>query len=610
MEAVLEQMPSGVLIAEAPSGRLLLFNGEGARILRHSMPPVNATGDYAQFRGQHADGRPYAPDDYPLVRALTRGETIRHEDLIYLRGDGSTALLSVNASPIRNVEGHIVAAVATFHDITERRRERDALRRQSQLINLSHDAVITATPDRVITGWNAGAQETYGWTAAEATGRVIHHFLHTRGPLATAEIDGVLQREARWDGELAHVRKDGAEITVESSQALMRDEQGRPAAILEINRDVTGRKRAEEVHYNAQKLESIGLLAGGIAHDYNNLLTGILGNASLILPGADLETCERVEAIMKGAQKAADLTRQLLAYAGKARFVVRELDLPALVRGMADLIRVSVPRHIEFRYDLRPARVRADEGNMQQVVMSLATNAAEAIGEGQDGVVAIATGVETLDSPPAAALGETLPPGSYAYLEVSDNGCGMDEATRARIFDPFFTTKFLGRGLGLAAVAGIVRSHHGAIRITTTPGQGSTFRVLCPAVQAPAGEPRRGVLVVDDEDSVRDILQRVLESRGFSVACARDGREALALLDESGGAVALVVLDVVMPGMGGSEALEAIRTRHPGVKVLLTSGYSEEEVHRLCRGAGRAAFIQKPYTAQQLGAKIRGVLES
>ena len=243
MEAVLDQMPSGVIMAEAPTGRIVLVNNEGERLLRQAVARVCTLEEYRVFHAEHPDGRPYETHEFPLVRSLTSGETVHQEDMIYRRGDGSVAVLAINAAPIRDAAGRIIAAVCTFHDITERRKERDALRRQARLLNLSHDAIITLTAERMVTAWNTGAEETYGWTAAEAGGKLVHRLLRTAG---FEEIDAVLLRYGRWEGELRHTRKDGSEIVLESCQALVRDDRGRPAAILEINRDITARKQAEE----------------------------------------------------------------------------------------------------------------------------------------------------------------------------------------------------------------------------------------------------------------------------------------------------------------------------------------------------------------------------
>ena len=734
MEAVLNQLPLGVAVAEAPEGKLILFNEQGLRILGRAAPHAGEIAGHAEFQLLHPDGTRFRPEEHPLARARHDGEVTDQREIPCRRGDGSIITLSISAAPIRDARGRIVAGVSAFVDFTGRREERETLRRQSELIDLSRDAIVTATPDRVITGWNPGAEDTYGWTAAEAAGQITHRLLATSSLVPPEEIDAALMREGRWDGELLHTRKDGAVIVVDSRQVLIRNERGEPAGFLEINRDITGRKRAEEalreseqwlkfsqdatglgmrdwdlatnvsrcseqfarlygldperraitcdewitlvhpddreavtariaaalegrvpyelefralrpdgamrwigvkgaifrnaagkalrvigahfditerkaaeeVHHSAQKLESIGLLAGGIAHDFNNLLTGVLGNASLVQSEAPPQLAERIEAIITGAQKAADLTRQLLAYAGKGRFVVRELDLSAVVREMTGLLRVSIPKHIELKRTLHPVLVKADAGQIQQVVMNLAINAAEAIGEAH-GTVLLSTGVREVAAPLRGSVGESLEPGMYACIEARDTGAGMDPETRARIFDPFFSTKFVGRGMGLAAVAGIVRSHQGAITVESEPGNGSTFRVLLPAVAVPQS-PRPAVLVVDDEASVRDFIERVLERRGYCVYTAADGREALALLEQHGREISLVVLDVVMPVMGGGETLTAIRERRPDLEVLLTSGYSEDEVERLCGGSGKAEFIQKPYTAQQLADKVAAVI--
>ncbi|HWQ53680.1 MAG TPA: PAS domain-containing protein [Bryobacteraceae bacterium] len=737
METVFNQLPLGVMLVEAPSGKVILFNQYGQDVLRRPAARIGGVPDWGQLAAIHPDGTPYRPEELPHIRALNGEESIEQQDLLYRRTDGSVVTLSVSAAPIRSGAGNVIAAVAAFYDVTERRRERDILERQSQLLNLSRDAVITATPNRIITGWNTGAEETYGWTAAEAIGKPMHELLSTSALVPAPEIDAALVREDRWEGELIHVRKDGIGLILDSRQVLVRDERGVPAGILEINRDVTERKRAEEAlreseqwlkfsqeaagvglrdwdlitgvsrcseqflrlygldtrqrtmtyeqwmslihpddreptaarveaalegrapyelefravrgdgevhwigvkatifrdehgkavrligahfditdrkrseeaHHNAQKLESIGLLAGGIAHDFNNLLTGILGNASLVQADVPPAAADRVDAIMIGANKAADLTRQLLAYAGKGRFVVRDTDLATVVREMTDLLRVSIPRHIEVRSSLERVTVRADAGQLQQVIMNLVTNAAEAIGEAHGGTVSISTGVQRLDAPLTGSVGQTLAPGTYAFLEVADNGGGMDQETRTRIFDPFFTTKFLGRGLGLAAVAGIVRSHQGAITMESEPGKGSALRVLFPAVPALLPPVKPAVLVVDDEESVRDFLIRVLEARGYAVDCASNGREALSRLNERERDIGLVLLDVVMPVMGGGETLDRIRSRRPDLKVLLTSGFSEDEVQRLCGARANVWFIQKPYTAQQIAEKVEAVLD-
>lgn len=383
--------------------------------------------------------------------------------------------------------------------------------------------------------------------------------------------------------------------------------------------DLTEHKRLERQLLAAQKMESVGVLAGGIAHDFNNLLTGIMGNIGLTLetlspmdPGRD-----QLQDALRGCQRAADLTSQLLAYAGKGRFLIRRLDLSQTVSAMSRLIRASVPRKIEIRMDLAGdlPLVEADTAQLQQLAMNLAANAAEAIGD-QPGEVRISTGIETVDSGSMREFvdSEELAPGPHVYLEVRDTGCGMDEAARAKIFDPFYTTKFVGRGLGLAAVAGIVRAHRGAVRVTSAPGQGSTFRVLLPvAAQALAPRPatssaRGAVLVVDDEEIVRNVTRAALQQAGYEVLLAEDGLSAVETFRKAGDRIAVVLLDMAMPSMSGDEALQHLRSIRPRVQVIVSTGFSQAEAEMRFAGQPVDAFIHKPYTPQQLVAKVREVV--
>ena len=387
-------------------------------------------------------------------------------------------------------------------------------------------------------------------------------------------------------------------------------------------RDVSERKRFQERFQQTQKLESLGLLAGGIAHDFNNLLTGIIGNTSILLedipPGSPMRAS--LQDVASAAGRASALTQQLLAYAGKGRFVVEPLDLSALVRETSNLIKTSIPMSVELRLNLTndlPV-IEGDASQIQQLVMNLVINAAEAIGEGKTGVVAVTTGTQTINQ---AYIQQTFPgqeisPGNYVMLDVTDTGCGMSEATAARIFDPFFTTKFSGRGLGLAATAGIVRGHRGALKLHSVLGEGSSFRVLFPASQ---GAPKtrtsdfeekdlRGsetILVIDDEEIVRRAARSALEHYGYTVVVSENGKSSLELLAELHYAVDLVVLDMTMPGMSGEETLRHLKAVRPELPVILSSGYSEEEATGRLTGKGVAGFIQKPYSASYLAQQVR-----
>ena len=397
------------------------------------------------------------------------------------------------------------------------------------------------------------------------------------------------------------------------------------AGIVINYRDVTERKRLEEQLRQTQKLESIGVLAGGIAHDFNNLLTGILGNGTLasdLLPAAH-PAKPHVGEVIKAAESAAHLTRQLLAYSGKGRFIIQPVDLSELIREITTLVRTSIPRNVELRLELAPELppVEGDRGQLQQLIMNLAINAAEAIPPERSGTVVVTTGVRTIDEKSRnETIAETaVQPGAYVMLEVQDTGRGMDALTQSKMFDPFFSTKFSGRGLGLSAVMGIVRGHKGAVRVTSSVGQGTTFQVLLPASTrevikaAPPLTPTdlRGsgtILVADDEEIVRRAVHSALERQGYRVLLAADGLEAVDLLRMRAD-VKLVLLDLTMPVLGGEEALRELRKVRPEVKIVLSSGYNEAEAIQRFAGEQLSGFIQKPYTAAQLAEKVKQVME-
>jgi CheY-like chemotaxis protein len=374
----------------------------------------------------------------------------------------------------------------------------------------------------------------------------------------------------------------------------------------------------------AQKLESLGILAGGIAHDFNNLLTAILGHANLALMDLAPESPAResLREIDKASSRAAELCRQMLAYAGKGRFVVEPINLSRLVEELTRMLHVSISKKVLLRCQLAeglPA-VDADSAQLRQLAMNLVINAADAIGDA-DGVITISTGTMQCDENSLLGGQLTAPPvpGQYVYLEVIDTGCGMDAKTQAMIFDPFFTTKFAGRGLGLAAVLGIVRSHRGALKVESEPGRGTTFRVLFPASTKDAAltksdgnsPPWRGkgtILLVDDEEPVRNVTNKILERSGFAVLRAGDGLEAIELFRAHSSEIVCVLLDLAMPRMDGEATFKELRRIQPQVRVILASGYSDQEISQRFQNAGLAGFIEKPYRVETLRAKLREVL--
>jgi CheY-like chemotaxis protein len=370
----------------------------------------------------------------------------------------------------------------------------------------------------------------------------------------------------------------------------------------------------------AAKEESLTVLAGGVAHDFNNLLAAILGHASLALKQLpDGSPARRhVEKAASAVERAADLTRQMLAYSGRGHFVVRPTDLNALVRENLPLLEVAVPKSVrlEAALDADLPLVDADVGQLQQVLMNLVINAGEAIGE-RGGTVSVATGVRPVAASDRAlwrASGHPLAPGRYVSLEVRDDGPGMDAETVDRIFEPFFTTKFTGRGLGLAAVLGVVRGHRGALSVHSVPGQGTIFRILlapggraasadAPRAAAPAGA-KLCVLLIDDEEIVRDMVGQVLEHKKIRVLSAENGAAGLAVFRERHERIDVVLLDLSMPGLSGEETFRRLRDVDPGVRVILSSGYDRDEARGRFGAGSPDGFIQKPYRPEQLLAEI------
>jgi two-component system, cell cycle sensor histidine kinase and response regulator CckA len=403
-----------------------------------------------------------------------------------------------------------------------------------------------------------------------------------------------------------------------------------PAVRRELRESEVRRERRllEDRLRRAQKLESLGLLAGGIAHDFNNLLTGILGNASLALDltSPQAPTVEMLRDIVRASERAADLTRQLLAYAGKGNFIVESVNISSLVREISELIRSSAPRNVGLELDLQPdlPPIEADATQMQQLIMNLILNAAEATSE-RSGEVRVSTGVCSIAPGDPVAKYRPDPPalGRYVTVEVSDDGCGMTEAVQAQIFDPFFTTKFTGRGLGLSAALGIVRSHRGAIGVESRVGVGSTFTVLVPAVdekaQAPAEpavsgrEPKvtaaGAILIVDDEDVVRRTARATLEHFGHTVFEASSGRDGADLFSRLHDRISAVLLDLTMHRMDGRDVWRYIRRIRPDMKIIISSGFEEQDAMKQFSDDPGLLFLKKPFTAAGLGSKIREALD-
>lgn len=401
--------------------------------------------------------------------------------------------------------------------------------------------------------------------------------------------------------------------------------------VMSVIRDISDRRKAEQERQqledqvrHAQKLESLGILAGGIAHDFNNLLTAIMGNTSLAMLGNDNpHTNKNLQNIEKASLRAADLCSQLLAYSGKGKFVVDAININDLVNEMSKLLFVSISKKvkIEFNFSKNIKYFEADPTQIRQIVMNLITNASEAIGE-KNGIIQINTGTEFCDKNylKNTFFDDNLKDGEYVFIEVVDNGSGMNKETINKIFDPFFTTKFTGRGLGLAAVIGIVRGHRGAIEIDSARGQGTKFKILFPVStnsfekaefkeEIPVEWKGRGtVLVVDDDDFIRSLGKTTLEQAGLDVITATDGKDAVNIYKKRFNEINLVLMDMTMPNLNGEETFKKLQKINAGVKVILSSGYSEQEATKKFNNSSLQGFLQKPYRPADLIYKIKDLI--
>ena len=427
------------------------------------------------------------------------------------------------------------------------------------------------------------------------------------------------------------VHRDGRRVILETRGVPILDPHGKRTGYRGTKTNITERVRAERERHNlerkiqdAQRLESLGLLAGGIAHDFNNILNAVLGYLELSsqdLP-ADSPVQNRLERAGKACQAAADLCRQMLAFSGRGRFLMKPLDLNSALSDITRMLEVSVSKKAELRVQLTPdlPSIKADTSQLQQVIMNLVVNASEALGA-QSGTITLRTALVHADREylSAARVAEERPEGDYVCLEVTDTGCGMSPETLTRVFDPFFTTKFTGRGLGLAAVLGIVRGHKGGVRVQSRLGVGSTFTILFPAHEpalpksatSPVATSWRGsgtILLVDDEVVLREVGKEFLDRLGFSTLTACDGVEAVEMFRIHRNKLVGILLDLTMPRMDGMEAFRELRSMGCQIPVIIISGFAERDIADNLAEQGLAGFIQKPYTRATLVAKLAEVL--
>ena len=505
------------------------------------------------------------------------------------------------------------------------------------LIEASPLAIVTFDPEGVVTMWNPAAERIFGWPEDEALGMHLPFVPAEKQTEFLALRRRALLGEVFTEPELHRRRADGSPIVVSVSTAPLRRPDGTIYGIMSILMDVTERKAAEETRERltiveeqlrqSQKMEAVGRLAGGVAHNFNNLLTAISGYSDLLLHRLpDYSTLRRdVEEIRKAGDRAAALTRQLLAFSRRQFLQPKVLDLNTVVTKMGQMLRSLIGENIELSFDLSPSisLVKADPGQIEQVIVNLAVNSRDAMPDG--GRITIATADADLSSSYAAAHPEVVP-GPHVLLSVADTGQGMSDEAQAHLFEPFFTTKERGKGtgLGLPTVYGIVQQSGGHIRVNSAAEHGSTFLIYLPRVEDPQNgakgadrpilpHPSPGtetVLLAEDEEVVRRLAREILSGNGYRVLEAGNGREALLLSEAHRGEIHLLLTDVVMPKMSGRELGERIRLHRPDLRILYMSGYTDDAILRHGVLVDGIPFLQKPFTAEVLARKVREVLDS
>ena len=564
------------------------------------------------------------PDDRDRVlhAAKTRQtDGTYDEEYRVLRPDGSLRWIRDRAFPVHNAEGKIYRVVGVAQDITERKLSRDQLREQASLLDKARDAILVRHFEHGITYWNRSAELLYGWTAEEAMGRQTGDFLYRDMAAYELAIDAV-RSKGEWSGEIQQFTKSGTPVLIEARWTLVRDEAGRPQAVLAINSDITEKKKLEQQFFRAQRMESIGTLAGGIAHDLNNVLAPILMSIELLrMTSRDERARSMLSTIETSAKRGADMVKQILSFARGIEGERMVINVRHIIQDMQHLVQDTFPKEIVFRAELDKELplFSGDHTQVHQVLLNLCVNARDAMLKG--GTLTVTATTLQVDDNYAGMTPGSIP-GRYLMIKVTDTGTGIPAEVVDKIFDPFFTTKEQGKGtgLGLSTVLSIVKSHGGFLNVYSEPGNGTTFSICFPAMDAPEGKtakvqedthPRGNgelILIVDDEAAVRTITEQTLETYGYRVLLAADGTEAVALYSLHRTDIAVVVTDMMMPVMGGQATIQVLQRLNSGVKIIAASGLANDGSAARATAMGVKHFLPKPFTAQTILTALHQVL--
>jgi len=531
--------------------------------------------------------------------------------------------MQVRAVPILGEDGTIRQWIGIHTDITERKLSEERIKEQAELLDKTRDAIMVRDLEGIILFWNQGAERMYGWTAAEAIGRKAFEFLHVN-PERFHEVNALAIQKGEWIGELQHLNSTGEELTVEARWTLVSDREGVPKSVLAINTDITERRKIELQFLRAQRMESIGTLAGGVAHDLNNILAPILMSIQILkLKQTDSETTGILKTIETSAKRGGDIVRQVLSFARGLESQRIEIQPKHLLGDIENIIKGSFPKNIQTEFSVPEDvwTIQGDPTQIHQILLNLTVNARDAMPNG--GILAVSVENCVLDKY-YSAMNLQAKPGRYVVINVTDSGSGMSQRIVDKIFEPFFTTKELskGTGLGLSTVMAVIKSHEGLINVYSEVGRGTTFKVHLPAMENSSHTPvedeisllPRGngqtVLVIDDEASILAITGQTLRAFGYKSLTAVDGAEGVAIYAQNVNAVAVVVTDMNMPIMNGMATIRALLRINPLVKIIAATGLNVNGDADKLSEMGVIHSLVKPYTAEALLNVLHQVINS